>query len=154
MRLPSFGRSVYNLRVERFSPDGNLDLEFGEEGMFSAVTPGASILNVLIGSDGKILLVGLPMPTFWNSRGLFVWRLDDTGALDPAFGENGLVATVVTKDPMSSMWPGLDVGPGACPHAAFVGGGSRFIVGGSAYTPQTKRTKMYVEVGALGRFIY
>jgi len=146
------GGTVYVVLAARFSPDGIPDLGFGNGGVFTAVNH-VWTRNVLIGSDGKILLVGLPMPTDWNTRGLVLWRLNDNGWPDTDFGEDGLVATVVTQDPMSSMWPGLDVGPGACPHAAFVGGGSHFIVGGSAYMPQGRK-RLFVEVGALGRFLY
>ena len=146
------GGTVHLVLAARFSPEGIPDAGFGNGGVFTAVNH-VWTRNVLIGLDAKILLVGLPMPTYWNTRGLVVWRLDDSGSPDPGFGANGLVATVVTEDPMSSMWPGLDVGSGACPHAAFIGDGSRFIVGGSAYTPQGKK-RLFVEVGALGRFIY
>ena len=144
--------TVYLVLAARFSPDGTPDPGFATGGVFTAVNR-VMISNVLTGSDGKILLVALPMPTSWDTRGLMLWRLNEDGSPDPGFGKDGLAATVVTQDPMSSMWPGLDVGPGACPHAAFIGDGSRFIVGGSAYTPQGRK-RLFVEVGALGRFLY
>jgi uncharacterized delta-60 repeat protein len=143
------GELVYQVVAARFSSDGNLDLAFADRGVFTTVSPGAEIRNVLIGSDGRILLVGHQMPTFWNTRGLVLWRLQDDGVPDPSFGTDGLTASIVTQDPMSSMWPGFSEGT----HVAFVGDGTTFLVGGSAYTPQGRK-RLFVEVGALGRFLY
>jgi uncharacterized delta-60 repeat protein len=139
---------IYQALAARFDPQGNPDLGFATGGVFAPAWPGASIQNVAIGPDDNILLVGHQMPTFWNTRGLVLGRLLDDGVPDPFFGINGLTATIVTQDPMSSMWPGFSVGT----HVAFVGNGQRVLVGGSAYTPQSK--KVYAEVGALGRFLY
>jgi hypothetical protein len=140
---------IYQSLAARFASDGSRDLGFADGGVFASGSPGASIQNVAIGPDNKILLVGHQMPTFWNTRGLVLWRLQDNGVPDPSFGTGGLTATIVTQDPMSSMWPGFGEGT----HVAFVGDGSTFLVGGSAYTPQGRK-RLFVEVGALGRFIY
>ena len=143
---------VYQVLAARFDRDGLRDFDFADDGVFTTADPGATIRNVLIGPDGQILLVGQQMPTFWNIRGLVLWRLQEDGEPDLLFGTDGLMATIVTQDPMSSMWPGMDVGPGACSHAAILGSGVRLLVGGSAYTPNNKR--VYTDVGALGRFLY
>jgi uncharacterized delta-60 repeat protein len=143
---------VYRVLAARFDQDGLPDLDFADDGVFTSADPGATIRNALIGPDGQILLVGQQMPTFWNIRGLVLWRLQEDGKPDKSFGTDGLMATIVTQDPMSSMWPGMDVGPGACPHAAILGNGAGLLVGGSAYTPNNKR--VYTEVGALGRYLY
>jgi hypothetical protein len=147
------GSWVVPVLAARYDSGGLPDAGFADGGVSILESgPDASIRDVLSGLDGKVLLVAHQTPTDPYKRGLVLWRLQENGVADPSFGTNGLMATIVTQDPMSSMWPGLDVGPGSCTHAAFLGSGSTFLVGGSAYTPNNKR--VYTAVGALGRFHY
>ncbi len=144
----------YDVMVARYRADGVLDATFGPwgGGVSTQHSPGGVIENVAIGSDGKILVVGYPTPTYPNSRGLLVWRFDESGQPDASFGDDGLMFTLTTDssgefDPFGSMWA---FGPG--PIIAFPDAGNTFLVGGVAYVAQSKR--VVTAVAALGRFVY
>lgn len=78
--------------VLRYNPDGALDSTFGTGGMSivdsSVAYPGLSASGMALQSDGRIVVVGS-----CDSLRLAVVRFQTTGALDPAFGDGGLVLT-------------------------------------------------------------
>lgn len=69
---------------------GDLDLSFGEEGIFSRDFGGdESLESVVLQPDGKILLSSVQ--AFGDGGfGLLVSRLNADGSLDASFGENGI----------------------------------------------------------------
>ena len=73
----------------RFLPNGSLDTTFGSNGIASG--PGGYALGIAVQPDGHIVLAGND-----NGDGRFVLaRFDSAGALDPGFGTNGVVRTLV-----------------------------------------------------------
>jgi uncharacterized delta-60 repeat protein len=81
-----------DLAIARFNADGSRDAAFGEDGRFLFDVAGdADILSaVAVQPDGRILAAGSAIGD--GSRGVVI-RLTADGALDPTFGEGGLVRT-------------------------------------------------------------
>jgi uncharacterized delta-60 repeat protein len=82
--------------LARYNPDGRLDVKFGEEGRVLTAVQGAvaQAAAVALQEDGKIVVGGAtdvgPASDFAIARYL------RGGAIDPSFGEGGLVRTSVT----------------------------------------------------------
>ncbi|HEX8689717.1 MAG TPA: hypothetical protein VF729_05695 [Solirubrobacterales bacterium] len=78
----------YELAVARLNADGTLDSGFGSDGVVHVGgegEPGATrATGLVVGDDGRILVAG--------TRSLL--RLSADGALDPSFGQGGIVETV------------------------------------------------------------
>lgn len=75
------------------SKPGDLDLTFDGDGIVTTSGPGtfADARDVATQHDGKILLAGYGDPYL---DGFMVARYDDTGALDPTFGDGGISTTL------------------------------------------------------------
>lgn len=130
---------VQHVLVARYVADGTLDPDFANNGVFTDASAAMSTQDFAVDPLNRILVSGWPWPH--SRRGLGVWRLEESGAPDPAFGTGGLMR-------LGTMWAGLSEGS----HVAFVAGGSKFLVGGSAYVPQSR--KIVTPVAAVGRFVY
>lgn len=82
------GRTGIDFSVERYNPDGSIDLSFSEDGA-TTVTFGdvVSACAVALQADGKIVLGGYGYGNF------VLARLHPNGNLDTSFGGDGKVAT-------------------------------------------------------------
>ena len=77
------GPGDYRSFVVRYLPDGNLDNNFADSGIFKLTHPDSHIAKMIVLADGSVLLAG-------NSYGAgTVSKIDQNGDLDPAFGSNG-----------------------------------------------------------------
>ena len=82
----------------RFNFDGSADLSFGGTGMLSIPIEGGPfpITGVAIDDENRIVGVG----GSYGSRSRFiVYRVQETGELDPSFGGTGIVFTEMTAGP-------------------------------------------------------
>ena len=81
----------------RYKTDGSLDLDFDGDGVVT--TDIDEIDNdghdVLVQSDGKIVVVGYTFATAQNDGIFTMVRYASDGSLDSAFGDNGIVLTPV-----------------------------------------------------------
>src|SRR5262249_1596967 len=79
--------------LARSDTGGGLDPTFGTGGTVSSGSVGlAGVASVLVQGDGKIVLVGSSyQPTVF--QGIVIARYDANGALDPTFGNGGIVKT-------------------------------------------------------------
>ena len=82
----------------RYRPNGTLDPAFSGDGMASSTTFGydfALNYGLAIDDQRRVIASGLA----FNSRIVFALaRFTPSGALDPRFGENGLVTTSMGHD--------------------------------------------------------
>jgi len=84
--------------AHRFNFDGSSDLSFGGTGILSIPIEGGPfpIAGVAIDAENRILGVG----GSYGSRSRFiVYRVQETGELDPSFGGTGIVFTEMTSGP-------------------------------------------------------
>ena len=81
-----------DLLIARFEPDGRLDASFGVGGQRVLNVAGRADLarNLAVLPDGDIIVAGDPFGSEPTDRTAVV-RLDASGALDAAFGANGVV---------------------------------------------------------------
>jgi uncharacterized delta-60 repeat protein len=89
-----------HLTVLRYLPNGGLDPSFGAGGLVRTKTAPTSGTNhaqaLVIQPDGKILAAGIGLdPSTTSDFGAALVRYLPDGALDPAFGTNGIVVTRV-----------------------------------------------------------
>ncbi|HEX5035799.1 MAG TPA: hypothetical protein VFX30_01390 [bacterium] len=90
------GTSAFNdFVVVRYSSDGILDSEFGQDGVFSlpGADPSDSLGGMDVQPDGKIVLGGMKNVAMTALR-----LLADGSALDPDFGTNGLATATLGGD--------------------------------------------------------
>jgi uncharacterized delta-60 repeat protein len=87
--------------VSRFSADGVLDTSFGTNGIVAAnlFTSSAYAYGITIQEDSKILLAGETFNTIAgeNRQDFTIVRYTSSGAVDTAFGNNGVVITRVAN---------------------------------------------------------
>jgi uncharacterized delta-60 repeat protein len=86
---------VARVALTRYRPNGSLDPTFGGDGkVVTKVGGNVRVQAVAIQPDGKIVVVGSALfhPHGWLS---LVLRYDGNGALDPTFGTNGRVTTML-----------------------------------------------------------
>ena len=83
----------YYFGIERYSPDGVLDITFGTDGQaVSSFGNGQSIpASLALQPDGKILVAGRYQPT--NARQLALMRFTAEGSIDTSFDGDGKVVT-------------------------------------------------------------
>ena len=85
--------------VLRFNFDGSADLSFGGTGILTIPIEGGPfpITGVAIDAENRILGVG----GSYGARSRFiVYRVQETGELDPSFGGTGIVFTEITSGPV------------------------------------------------------
>jgi uncharacterized delta-60 repeat protein len=93
----SFGTTtICDMVVWRLDSSGNLDPTFDGDGIFThhdAAGGGSDDFgeNVLVDASGRIYVTGISTRTAFPDYDMVIWALDDTGALDPAFGSGGIV---------------------------------------------------------------
>ena len=84
--------------LERFHPDGSLDLDFGDQGMVSTDWGGAEYpSSVVLQPNGKIVAVG-SVTIHGSGFSIVMARYNPDGSLDPTFGYNGQVLTDITYE--------------------------------------------------------
>ena len=91
----NFDGTFNDLAVARFSPDGELDLAFGDQGVFVFADPGAQdvVESLMPLVDGRVQLGG----RFDGARSnMMSARLTAQGALDATFGAGGIFRTTDT----------------------------------------------------------
>ncbi len=97
--------SYHSLAVSRYNTDGSLDYTFGTNGIAitNIGTPAAINYYLAIQSDGKIVVAG----SMYNGSDydFLVLRFKSNGALDIAFGNNGITTTHIgsSNDIVSSV---------------------------------------------------
>lgn len=84
--------------VFRYNPDGTLDTDFADNGMFVYEQDFEALLySGMITDEGKILLVGAT--TDYQTYRMMLIQLNEDGSLDDGFGTNGVVLQVITQVP-------------------------------------------------------
>lgn len=87
------GLDVTTIYVARFTPDGQLDLTFGSNGI-ATFNPDLDneVRGLLIDSAGRIVVAGNTFPELMDPFGyvMFVARLLDNGTLDTSFNATGI----------------------------------------------------------------
>lgn len=76
--------------VFQLLPDGQRDLSFGTDGMVIVETGPDQITDMVLQSDGKILIVGAEAE---YNKEFHITRLNTDGSLDNTFGDSGSVLT-------------------------------------------------------------
>ena len=81
--------------VARYLPNGTLDTAFGNAGtlLISLAGGDAAASAVALQADGKVVVAGTAVGAGVVGQEFAVVRLTDTGALDPTFGDAGIVLT-------------------------------------------------------------
>jgi uncharacterized delta-60 repeat protein len=87
--------SKEDFAVSRHNPDGTPDPTFGNNGRVTTDFPGLAAVasSVVIQPDGKLLVAGGAFPNFTFLGDFVLVRYTATGALDPSFGNGGIVVT-------------------------------------------------------------
>lgn len=82
-----------DLGITAFHPDGSVNLDFGNEGVFT-IDNGSSDIgkDIVVQPDGKILVCAESGAGFADNQFLTV-RCDENGVLDTSWGDNGKVVT-------------------------------------------------------------
>ena len=117
-RARAAGGSAMAMAVARYRREGTLDPSFGQGGIVLIDAAGASSANALaLQADGRIVLAGRSDTPQDGSR-LTLARVDRDGALDPSFGDGGIVHTIPIVDPVAEA------------HAVAVQGDGKIVVAG------------------------
>lgn len=102
------GASGSSFAVARYLTEGRIDRSFGSGGIAKAGPELGGAHDLVPLADGRLLLVGERL--VGDNRQVTVARYRPEGALDPAFGEGGVVATDVTAahddGAAASLYPG------------------------------------------------
>lgn len=86
---------VASAQAMRFMPDGSLDMDFANDGVFTySLNYEANVFGCLIKDDGKILMTG--STTDYNDYRILLIQLNPDGSLDNTFGDNGVVVQKVS----------------------------------------------------------
>ena len=87
--------SKEDFAVSRHLPDGTPDSSFGNNGRVTTDFPGLAAVasSVVVQPDGKILVAGGAFPNFTFLGDFVLVRYQSNGALDPSFGNGGIVVT-------------------------------------------------------------
>jgi uncharacterized delta-60 repeat protein len=86
--------------VSRFNSDGSIDATFGNSGLATVAcstvgNPNCEAYNILIESDGKILVSGVTGNATPNDA-FFVLRLNTDGSIDTTYGTAGVALVIFT----------------------------------------------------------
>jgi uncharacterized delta-60 repeat protein len=87
--------SPSHIAIARFSPSGDLDASFGNQGLVVlSVSPfGDAAMAVAVQQDQKIIIGGIFATGFIQTRTIFdflILRLQPDGSIDSSFGNNGI----------------------------------------------------------------
>lgn len=83
-----------NAAVARYLADGGLDPAFGDGGRVLVDFGQLSEFNAVAhDQEGRVVLAGCVLVPGFEARGFALARLDESGALDPSFGNGGIVTT-------------------------------------------------------------
>jgi len=87
------GQTLYQLATVRYNTDGSIDSSFGINGRVLTSIDGftSQTLALAVQTDGKIIAAGYIYTGVENE--LAIIRYDQTGTLDPAFGNGGVVTS-------------------------------------------------------------
>ncbi|GAB6139596.1 hypothetical protein JCM14076_03250 [Methylosoma difficile] len=91
-----FFSTQYDFAVVRYNANGSLDSSFSGDGKVttdSGFLGDDSATEVVIQSDGKILVVGTGNPSASYSKDIFLVRYNSNGSLDTSFSGDGKVTT-------------------------------------------------------------
>lgn len=80
--------SVASIVAYKLSPDGELDLGFGDEGMIE-IADGGILGNIIVQPDGKLIVA------YTRANDFALARVNSNGSMDTSFGANGLLTTSV-----------------------------------------------------------
>jgi uncharacterized delta-60 repeat protein len=82
-----------DMAIARFDQDGNLDVTFGGDGHVAVAFPSgrAQAHAVAIQPDGKIVVAGCTLCSWFSSSDFAAARLNANGTLDVTFGESGKI---------------------------------------------------------------
>ena len=96
----------WQMTLVRYNADGSLDLSFGSGGVVrTALGYSAEISDLGLRPDGKIVVAGQTVERIYGPGRLLLARYDPNGALDPAFGKQGLVTAKVDGGASSMALP-------------------------------------------------
>lgn len=90
------------INLARVNLDGSLDATFGTDGVVTIMRPwgwGSWVGALAVQRDGRILVGGRAYVTDDDGYDFFVARFLPDGALDPSFGDAGIVVTDVARPP-------------------------------------------------------
>ncbi len=97
------GWNYRNIVMTRQNPNGSLDTSFGTGGKVITDFGGnAGALDVLIQSDGKILVIGGISNSDYTSSDILLIRYNADGALDTTFGNGGTVVADINVSDSAS----------------------------------------------------
>jgi uncharacterized delta-60 repeat protein len=86
----------WRMTLVRYNADGSLDSSFGSGGVVrTAVGYSSQIYSLALRPDGKIVVAGWSDESIYGPGGLVLARYEPNGALDAAFGDQGLVTTTL-----------------------------------------------------------
>jgi uncharacterized delta-60 repeat protein len=88
---PASGSSPGGFTVLRLNPDGTTDSTFGQGGQVATAIGSEAASQVLVQSDGKIVVTGTATSAGSTRMVFAAVRYTPDGTLDPAFGEGGQV---------------------------------------------------------------
>jgi uncharacterized delta-60 repeat protein len=89
---PDYSGVNWGFRVIRLNENGSFDNTFAGDGQSTAITGGTQprVEALRVQPDGKIVLAGYDLVGGWN---WVLVRFEENGAIDTAFGNNGIVVT-------------------------------------------------------------
>ncbi len=104
-------QSFYEVAVVRYNSDGTLDTTFGTGGITKTSIGNRElrVSEILVQTDGKLLVAGFRFASPMGPINIFVLRYNPNGTLDNSFGANGIVQTNI--DNKSSLVGGMALQP-------------------------------------------
>lgn len=124
-RVLAGGVVDYQAAIVRYIPDGSFDSSFGDGGLVltSGIAPGlAGVRDAVVQPDGKIIVAGYAEEAPEMRCALI--RYEPDGALDPTFGDGG----VVMEEACASAWNAVVLAEDGALYAVEGGRRSRFRV--------------------------
>lgn len=88
--------------VLRFTPAGNLDTGFGEQGIVTSTLDTITFTGVALQSDGRIVVAGTQGQNMQMGAAQILMRFMPDGAVDSTFGMNGVVIRNLFPKPCST----------------------------------------------------
>lgn len=99
----AYNGAVQNVVVARYLPDGVLDTDFNDDGIFSVSLGDGDCLaqSIVLQSDGKPVVAA--STANGDGNGVVLLRLTTDGFLDMTFGEEGQASVLVDDDAVESV---------------------------------------------------